>query len=408
MSSIKILVLPYQYIELNSSWAIIVDMQKSGNSRTVIAYHLFSILLIAASFVMYYAAGMVLNTLYAGIGAAFAAVLGIAVGIGAVLAVLLFGHIRSSIHEEYTDDETALYNTDLLIRDIVSGVTVTLLCGTGGIVLWAGAVCSWLIRRYLQKYRMFGMIPLFMGIVISAVLSIRALTAGRAGLYGVIMFCLISMDLIHHHRIADQEHQSSVLNLALLCVGKICSSVLFGLIVSETARVLRYRIMMSQTGNYELMAVTGLAAALCFGIGSKKEADQKAERVSSLITAFFVLVMCVRINPYCSLAAGSGMAAVILLPMIGERDEEETLRDVLRFVFLTVVCAAGWLLYWSGMAAFDEILYTVILYMSVCMNTGTFIKEKEDIDDGELERAEDTPDHLADHDQCDEPLDVRD
>jgi hypothetical protein len=79
---------------------------------------------------------------------------------------------------------------------------------------------------------------------------------------------------------------------------------------------------------------------------------------------------------------------------------------VLRFVFLGVVCAGGWLLYWSGMAAFDEILYTVILYMAVCMNTGAVVKEG--FTDGELERAEDSADPVAGDDQSDQSLDVRD
>lgn len=403
--------------------AIIGDMQKMNfteNRKQFLLFHLFSLLDRFSCLVMYYAAGLTLNSLFAGISSPVVSVPAMAVAAGAVLGRYLFGKFRERMLEEIRElpDEYTLaaLKQELALSDLVSVILTVILAGRAGIVLSLGVIAAWLIRLLLKPAEEYEMIPLLLSVSAGGLLAVTAMRTGRAGLYGVIMFCLIAMDILRMHRRTRFEEKAQTetdpVSLVFSGAAKILTSAVFFLVISETNRVLSYRISMTRTVSGILLFVCAAAAGCAYALADRRSYCVKAERISSLITAVITVLGCLGLNRYCALLTASGSLAVLVMPALlgrleSNEDQESIWHGVITFLFLSVAAAGSWLLYWGAKASFDEILMNVILFMTVCMHTG--IGEYSEVyEDGELESAEDAADHLADSDQPDQSLDVRD
>ncbi len=389
------------------------------NPRQFLLFHLFSLLDRFSCLVMYYAAGLTLNTLFAGISSPVVSVPAIAVAAGAILGRYLFGRFRQRMLEEIGDlsDEyrLAALKQELLFSDLIAVIMTVILASKAGIVLAAGVIAAWLVRLLWKPMEEFEMIPLLLSVSGGGLLAAEAMRTGRAGLYGVIMFCLIAMDVLRMHRQTRFEEkaqeETDPVSLVLVSMAKILTSSVFLLCVSETNRVLSYRTGMARAASGILLFAFALAAGCAYAFADRKAYCIKTERISSLIAAAATVLYCLRISRYCALLCASGSFAVLVMPVLLSRlesneDQESVWHGVIAFLFLSVAIAGSWLLYWGAKASFDQILVNVILFMAVCMHTG--IGEYFEVyEDGELEFAEDAADHLADSDQPDQSLDVR-
>lgn len=396
-------------------------MQKkklAENRKQLVLFHLFSLLIRFSCLVMYYAAGLTLNTLFAGISSPIVSVPALAVAAGAVLGRFLFQSFRQRMLEELSEEECRLsaLKQELAVSDLVSVILAVVLCGWGGVILGAGVLSSWtirLIRIHKEEYELTG---LLLSVSLGTLAAVSAMKTGRAGLYGVIMYCLIAMDILRMHRQLRFEEkggeESDLKVLFLLSIAKIMTSAVFLVCAFETNRVLSYRLALSRPVSAILGILCALCAAAAYVLADRQSVSLKTERLSSLITVVLTLLYCLKVNWYLALLSASGsMALLLMAPLLGGSEDTEAQENVwhgvMSLLFLAAVTAGSYLLYWAGKAPFDQILYNVILFMTVSMHTGIH-EYSEVLIDGELEFTEDTPDHLADSDQSDQSVDVRD
>lgn len=222
--------------------------------RKAILSHLMDIVCILVDLIMYYAAGLTLNVLFAGIGNGFVSLIAFLAAAGAAAGRFLFPLIRRSIDrdiaeicmntldekvpdEEDEEVQESLYSLfqdavhfemkgrlkaeRLLIKDILYVIAVSLLDLRCGLLLGAAVLVNDLLLNIFakrnvvsaSKFRlMSALVPSLPAVLIISALLITALSRlqnGPLGLYGIIMILFILMDLLRSHA----EQSSSILKL---------------------------------------------------------------------------------------------------------------------------------------------------------------------------------------------------
>ena len=225
------------------------DMQKNirtllkeGTQKKAVLLYIFAAVIVLTEMIMYYAASLTLNTLFAGIGNMYISLIALACAFGAAAGVVLFtciaGTLRREteercletledvlIHEEESEEmlypyiEEAVHfqmngivqSRQLLIQDVIRIIAVTALDYRCGLILAAGfIVYEFLFKRMAEKkitdikrfVRELHLIPgLMLTVLLCAVLvfALYEMEKGRAGLYGVFMILFMFMDLIRAH-----------------------------------------------------------------------------------------------------------------------------------------------------------------------------------------------------------------
>lgn len=199
--------------------------------------------------IMYYAAGLTLNTLFAGIGSLYVSLIALFSAAAAVAGKFLFSWIRTVIEKEIYEsclnrleeitsgkedsDSEELYGlfTDathyevkgvlkshaLLIMDVIFVTAVSLLDLSCGLLLGTALflydvllhICA---RRNVTSAEIFrfhtALIPSLPAVGMIAFLLIRAMAQmhkGVLGLYGVIMILFIVMDILREHALQNER-----------------------------------------------------------------------------------------------------------------------------------------------------------------------------------------------------------
>ncbi len=378
------------------------------NRKLLLWIVLFEALLCIADLVMYYAAGFTLNAIYAALGVLLVPAVALAASLGALIGKYLFTYMKDTMKDEWlqlpfekeeeedfdidaAEKESGLMkravdDAELITEDTIKAIAVFILTGIVSLPLLIGLAVSLVIRMtdVLKEKgfirRCLQIVPVFAGSLMTALLSVQALSSGRAGLYALIMSFLIMMDLQRSHiRAAEKTEESFVLPSALQYAVPIAlrlSCVLFWI-----AGVQRIWPLLSRTGLlggrssalFMILSAVTASACACFEIPEEK----KDEWIISFVPAGIAVLAAVHMHLLTGLIVTSGLLAVyaavpVLKNMSQEDDERLEAKTDARassagFLFLILLCAFGYLLYWNGSVSFVQLLNEVILFMAVFM-----------------------------------------
>lgn len=227
------------------------DMQKNirtllkeSTGRKALLLYIFAAVIALTGLIMYYAAALTLNALFAGSGNMYVSLIALACAFGAAAGIFLFNSIFNGIRLDMEDrfmetleqtmdeqnqeelyplmDDAVHFQMEgimqsgvLLIRDIIRIIIVTVLDYRCALIMVPGFVIhEFLFKKMAEKKIVSAekfvldlhLIPqAVLAIVLSAVLifALFEMKNGRLGLYGVIMMLFMFMDLVRDH-----AHQS--------------------------------------------------------------------------------------------------------------------------------------------------------------------------------------------------------
>ena len=197
-------------------------------------------LCIASDLILFYAAGIVLNALFAGVGVSYSGLIALFASAGAVIGRCLFTYMRDRMQEtcfedvmNYCFDETGderlsaadcsqdtaflvsggVINTlRVLINDVVMAVVSIALCRPGGILLTVTAAAVTFVIYHFgtqnvtdeKKFalRLCGMSELIIlaGSTASILAAVFSLKSGGSGIYGCLMISFMALTIFAPHR----------------------------------------------------------------------------------------------------------------------------------------------------------------------------------------------------------------
>lgn len=221
----------------------IQKQMKEKNRKTVLLSHFLAGMTSLAELIMYYAAALTLNTLYAGIGNMYISLIALLASLGGAAGKFLFTYLREGIDKEIQEtcyetleetvplkeesDEDALYGffddtvhyetegklavKNLLVRNAIRCAALFMISWKCGLLsLAAMLLCGFLTahfaRRNIRDSRTFMMqLSLFPSALfalfgaLDLLWAVSMMKSGAIGLYGVIMMILIIMDICREH-----------------------------------------------------------------------------------------------------------------------------------------------------------------------------------------------------------------
>ena len=221
----------------------IQKQMEEKNRKTVLLSHFLAGMTALSELIMYYAAALTLNTLYAGIGNMYISLIALLASLGAAAGKFLFTYLRDGIDKETQEtwyetleesvplkegsdidalygyfDDAVHYETEgklavknLLVRNVIRCAAVIMISWKCGLLFAAAMlICGFLtaysarknirdIRTFMMQLSLFPSALFALSGTLIVLWAVSMMKSGGIGLYGVIMMILIIMDICREH-----------------------------------------------------------------------------------------------------------------------------------------------------------------------------------------------------------------